>query len=180
MFECNYKFTLEDSIAGAKYVYKSQKRTKDKVMGIMIPVLLVIMVGLLVLDIVKGKSIVWDIVLIVALVVLELLYVTMPIMLVSSQKKSFKKQKLDEMDELQITIDNNVSVEKLIKDGEEKAKNIHSLKNLTSFIEDNERLILVFNNVEFTVIKKSALKGDLEQLKTLLKKTMSKAVNGKK
>ena len=93
MFECKYKYELEDSIVSAKYVYKSQKRTQDKVIAILIPILMVCMVAMLVFDIVKGNSFVWDIVLLVALVVLEAMYLIIPIMLVKSQKKSYNKQK---------------------------------------------------------------------------------------
>ena len=64
MFECKYKYELEDSLTSARYVYRSQKRTKDKVIAIMIPIMLVVMVALLVVDIVNKKSYVLDIVLI--------------------------------------------------------------------------------------------------------------------
>ena len=91
MFECKYKYELEDSIVSAKYVYKSQRRTQDKVIAILIPILLVCMIAMLVFDIYKGNSFVWDIVLLVALLVLEAMYLIIPVMLVSSQKKSYKK-----------------------------------------------------------------------------------------
>ena len=45
MFECKYKFELEDSITSAKYVYKSQRRKKDVVIAVMLPILILVMVG---------------------------------------------------------------------------------------------------------------------------------------
>lgn len=180
MTECKYKYELEDSIVCAKYIYKSQKRKQDKVIAILIPILIGCMIGMLIYDIAKGKSFVWDIVLLVALVALEIMYLIMPIMLVSSQKKSFNKQKLDEMDFVQIKIDENMCYESLIKDEKEVTNNVHNLRQLTSYLEDNTRFILVFNNVEFVCLRKEYIEGDLNKLKNQLNKIMSKTVNGKK
>ena len=180
MFECKYKLELEDCVVSAKYVYKSQKKKKDKVIAILIPILMLCMVGMLVYDVLKNKTIVWDIVLLVALAVLEIMYIIMPIMLINSQKKSFKQQKLGEMDFIHIKVDENLCVETLHKDDKEMAKNIHNLKMLTSYIEDNERLILVFNNVEYVCIKKQNFTGDLNKLKQHLQKVMAKSSLGKK
>lgn len=180
MFECKYKFELEDSITSAKYVYKSQKRKQDKIMAVLIPILIVAMIVLLVLDIVNNNSIVWDIVLLVALVVLEIIYLVLPIMLVKGQKKAYKKQNLADMDYLLVKIDNNSCVEIMYKDEQEMAKNIHSLRALTSFIEDNDRLILVFNKLEYVCLRKANITGDINKLKAHLEKCMSKAMNNKK
>ena len=62
MFECKFKYELEDSIISAKYIYKSQKRKQDKIIAVLIPLLMVCMVAMLVYDIIKGNSYVWDIV----------------------------------------------------------------------------------------------------------------------
>lgn len=180
MFECKYKLELNDAIKSAKYVYKSQKSKKDTVIAFMIPILMVCMVGLLILDIVKDKNFVWDIVLLVALVALEVMYLVMPIMLVKSQKKVFKANKLEEMDYMIVKIDNNVCSETIYKDEQELNKIDHNLKTLTSFIEDNDYLILVFNMAEFVCVKKENLVGDINKLKAHLSKTMSKTINNKK
>ena len=179
MFECKFKYELEDSLISAKYIYKSQKRTQDKVIAVLIPILMLCMIGMLIYDIAKGKSIVWDIILLVALVVLETMYLIMPLMLLKSQKKSFAKQKINEMDYILIKIENNTCSESLFKDEKQVSTHSHSLKTLTSYFEDNSRMILVFNNVEYVCIRKANLTGGLEKLKNLLEKTMSKSV-GKK
>ena len=180
MFECKFKYELEDSLVSAKYVYKSQKRKQDKFIAILIPILLCLMIAMMIYDIVVGNSFIWDIILIVALIVLEVLYLIIPLMLVRSQKKTFYKNKVDETDFMLIKIDDSTCVETLIKNDQEVSKNIHALKQLTSYLEDKDRLILVFNNVEYVCLRKSALTGDVEKLKNLLNKTMSKVANGKK
>lgn len=174
MFECKYKYELEDSLTSARYVYRSQRRTKDKIIAIMIPIMLVLMVALLIVDIVNKKSFVLDIVLIVCLVVLQVLYLMIPVSLNRAQKKSFYGQHLDEMDELTITIDNTTCTEVLMKDGKEQAKNLHSLKSLTSYLEDNNRLVLVFNSVEYVCLRKANIVGNIDQLKAVLQKAMAK------
>ena len=180
MFECKFKYELEDSLVSAKYIYKSQKRKQDKVIAFLIPILMVCMIGMLIYDIVKNNSFVWDIVLLVALLVLEIMYLIIPIMLVSSQKKSYTKQKIDEMDYIQIKIDDKTCVESLIKDDEVKSTNMHSLRQLTSYLEDNNRIILVFNKVEYVCLRKANITGGVDKLKAHLEKTMSKTTNGKK
>ena len=180
MFECKYKYELEDCLTSAKYVYKSQKRKQDKVIAILIPILMVAMIAMLIVDIVTDNSYILDIILLVALVVLEIVYLLIPVTLVRSQKKAYIQQKLADMDYLHITIDNSLCTETLVKDESEQAKNVHSLKSLTSFLEDSTRLILVFNKVEYVCIRKDKLSGGLDKLKTHLQKCMSKNVNGKK
>lgn len=179
MYQVKFKLTQEDCITSAKYVYKSQKRKRDKVIAILIPILLICMVAMLVVDIVNHKSIVWDIVLLCALVVLEIVYLIIPLTIVSSQKKSYNKQKLNEMDYLLITIDDTLCTETMFKDGQEMFKNTHNLKQLTSYIEDQNRLVLVFNKIEFVCVKKEGLSGDINKLKLQLEKIMSKSIKRK-
>ena len=177
MFECKYKYELEDSIIGAKYVYKSQKRKQDKIVAILIPILLVAMVAMLIWDIVTNRPFVWDIILIAALVVLEVLYILIPVMLVQSQKKSYKKLNLAEMDYLLVKIDNNVCTESMFKNGEAVSTGTHHLKTLTSYLEDETRIILVFGKVEYICLRKDSLTGGINKLKEHLQKAMAK--NGK-
>lgn len=174
MFECKYKYELEDSLLSAKYVYRSQRRKKDKVIACMIPILLVAMVALLIVDIVNHKSFVLDIVLIVCLIVLLVMYLLIPVTLNRAQKKSFYGQKLDTMDYLLVKIDNSTCTEILLKDDIEQAKNVHSLKNLTSYLEDEKRLVLVFNSAEYVCLRKDNITGDINQLKDMLQKVMLK------
>lgn len=181
MFECKYKFTLEDSIKSAKYVYKSQRKKKDVVVAVLLPILIVVMVGLLVWDIVAKRSLIWDIVLLSALCVLQVLYLVVPLTIVNQQKKAYKKQGLNDMDYLYIKIDQSgTCTETLVKDGKEVATSAHGLRALTSYIEDNERLILVFNKIEFVCLKKANLTGGVDKLKTYLEKCMAKSSKRKK
>lgn len=180
MYRCKFKYELEDCLFSAKQVYLSQRRTKDKVITFMVPFLFVICIGLLILDIVNKKSIVWDIVLLVALAVLEVVSLSLPSIVAKSQKKTFAQVGMADMDYIVITIDNSVCTEQLFKDEQEKSKLTHNLRALTSFIEDNSRLILVFNSAEYVCIKKACFEGDINAFKEFLQKQMSKNINNKK
>ncbi len=177
MFECKYKFSLDDNIKCAKYVYNSQKRKQDKIIAILLPILFVGMLALLIVDIVNDKSIVWDIVLLVLLAILQIMYLVMPAMVIRQTKKSYKSQDLGNMDNVKIILDPNSNMCNLSfqKGDEEIGKKALPLKTLTSYIEDKDDLILVFNNIEYVLIKKDALTGDLNKLKSVLKKAMAKS-----
>ena len=79
------------------------------------------------------------------------------------------------MDYVIVTINETLCTEKMMKSEEELSNNIHNLKHLTSYIEDGERLILVFNGVEYVCLRKSAITGDVAKLKAHLEKVMSKS-----
>lgn len=175
MFECSYKYELEDSLICSKYIYKAQKRTKDKIIAILLPILLICMLVMLIADIINKKNLVWDIVLVIALIVLQIMYLLIPIMLRRSQIKAFKAQNVADMDLLTIKIDENLCTETMYKDNQEMSKVVHNLKNLTSYLEDNDRLILVFNQVEYVCLRKQNIKGDVEKLKNHLVKIMGKS-----
>lgn len=174
MFECKYKLELSDCLKCSKYVYRSQKRKQDKVIAILLPVLLVMSIGMLIYDVVTKRSLVWDIVVLVALVLLQIMYLLIPLMLIKSQKKSYEKQGLAEMDYIRIKIDEKSCVEEIVKNEEIVAKNSHNLKLLTSYVEDETIITLIFSNVEFVCIKKEFLVGDLNKLKNTLQKAMRK------
>ncbi len=174
MFKCKYKFELEDSIVSAKYVYKSQKRKKDKIITLLIPALLIAMIVMLVVDIRSGNAIGWDITLIVALLILEAVHIILPYTVVSSQKKSFRKQQLESMDYLLVEINDNICTETMVKNEDVVAKSMHNLRSLTSYVEDAYRIVLIFNNVEYVCIRKAYLEGGVVQLKAHLEKRMAK------
>jgi len=177
MFECKYKCELEDCIQCAKYVYKSQKRKQDKVIAILIPILMVGVVAMLIYDIATHKSFAWDLILLIVLCVLQVMYILIPIMLVNAQKKSYKKQKFAEMDYILITINAKECVEEVYKDGSAVNKAVHPLRFLTSYLEDDDKIILIFNKVEFVYVKKQNLVGGEGKLKEHLKTVMTKSLN---
>ena len=176
MIECKYKCELDDCVQSAKYVYKSQKRKQDKVIAILIPILMACMVAMLIFDIVTGKSFVWDIVLLSALVILQVMYLIIPVMLVKAQKKAFKKQDLANMDYLKITINQKECIEEMYKNNEVVSRAVHNLRFLTSYLEDDVRIILIFNKVEFVCVRKDSLIGNVNQLKEHLKNAMKKNI----
>lgn len=172
MFECNYKFTIQDASKCARYVFKSQRGGKERFLAIAVPMLLLVMVGLLVFDIVKGRPIIIDIVLIISIAVLLVLTLMLPMFVVRVQRKQYKAQNFDDMDSLKIKINNGICEEAMMKDGKAVLENSHNLKTMVSFIEDDENIILLYNTGEYTCIKKLNLIGDVERLRSVLTKAM--------
>lgn len=129
MFECKYKFQLDDNIKCAKYVYNSQKRKQDKVIAIMLPILLLAMIAMLVVDIVNDKSVIWDIVLLVMLIVLQIMYFIMPAMVVKQTKKSYKAQDLANMDFVKININDNTCTLAFQKEMKKLVRKIYLLRH---------------------------------------------------
>ena len=62
------------------------------------------------------------------------------------------------------------------KNGEEVSRSVMDLSTLTSCIEDDERLVLVFNRQMFVVVRKDSLTGNLDSLKLLIQKYMNKPI----
>ena len=174
MFECNYKFTIDDAIKCAKYVYKSGRSKKEKIILYAVPVLLVIVSALLVVDIINKRAIVWDVILLVGITLLFVLTLIMPLLVVKAQKKQYNSQNFNDMDSLSIKINNGILEEAMMKNGEAVLKNTHNLKTLVSFLEDDEDIILVYATGEYTCIKKSNLVGDIGKLRATLTKAMTK------
>lgn len=173
MFECNYKFMIEDAKKCAKYVYKSQRRATEKILIVAIPILFALMSGILIFDIVMKRAIVWDIILIVSLILLGTLTYIMPYIVIRAQKKQYNSQNFGDMDNLNIKITNGVCEEAMMKNGEKVLHNTHNLKTLVSFIEDGEDFILVYSTGEYTCIKKASLVGDINKLRSVLTKAMT-------
>ena len=63
----------------------------------------------------------------------------------------------------------------MFKSDQEVSKNVHNLKFLTSYLEDKDIIVLIFNKVEYVCIKKDKLVGDVNKLKAYIEKAMSKA-----
>ena len=172
MFECNYKFTIDDAVKCAKYVYKSQRSKKEKFLLVAVPILLVIMVGMLIFDIVNSRAYVWDIILIVGIVFLFALTLVMPLVVIRAQKKQYASQNFADMDNLSIKINNGTLEEAMMKDSKVQLKNTHNLKSMVSFLEDDEDFILIYETGEYTCIKKLNLIGDVNRLRAALTNAM--------
>ena len=173
MFECSYKFTIQDAIKCAKYVYRSQRRKQEKIVIFALPFLLLAIIAMLVFDIIRGRQIVWDIILIVGLFLLGGLTYSMPLIVKRTQIKQYTNQGFGDMDSLDIKIINGVCEEAMVKNGENVVHNTHNLKTLISYIEDDDDFILVYNTGEYTCIKKNKSSGDLVKLRQTLQKAMT-------
>ena len=91
-----------------------------------------------------------------------------------------RPKSVDDMDYVLIQIKDGLCIETMLKDEQEKMRNIHNLNMLTSYLEDNSRIVLVFNKVEYVCLRKENIVGDENKLKAYLQKIMDKTANKKK
>lgn len=157
---CEYKYTLEDSYAGAMLVYKSKLKSKVKRMLIVLPILTLMMIGLLVWDIIDKQPIAFDIVLLCALVMCEVLLLLSPVLIKNSQKKMHHNLKFDEKDLYRVEIDEQYLKDSFIKNNNVMNQSVNELKNISIVGEDKERIIVIFSNgAFFCVLRKNALQN---------------------
>lgn len=175
MFECQFKMSEDDNVKGTLYTIRQQRRKSNIVFIVLLCVSLLLMISTLIWDIRDGESIAFDIFLLVLIVALLILYICFPILFKANAKRVYKTSIADR-DLMIVKIDETKCDVSFQKNGEEVSRSVMDLSTLTSCIEDDERLVLVFNRQMFVVVRKDSLTGNLDSLKLLIQKYMNKPI----
>ena len=175
MFECQFKMSEDDNVKGTLYTIMQQRRKSNIVFIVLLCVSLLLMISTLIWDIRDGESIAFDIFLLVLIVALLILYICFPIVFKANAKRVYKTSIADR-DLMIVKIDETKCDVSFQKNGEEVSRSVMDLSTLTSCIEDDERLVLVFNRQMFVVVRKDSLTGNLDSLKLLIQKYMNKPI----
>lgn len=146
ILQSKYKCNSEIAIKSSKIAYKLKRAKKDKFAFWATPFALMIMIGIMIYDIVKSNSLVLDIILVVALFVLQILNLVMPIISSKMQEKYFKK--LDELnyDYFISEFNDGVFKEKIYKDSQLIMCNQVPIEKLQNYAVFDNFLVAVFNN----------------------------------
>ncbi len=168
MFECSYKFTEEDNVAGTLATMRQQSNVTIKILQWVSPVLLLLNIALLAWDIYDKESILLDIVLIVVTISCMLLVYNLKGLYRYSARVTYRKA-LSDKDSFTAYMDENNCKASFSKGGQEVARELLDWNDLTDYEEDEERLVLIFG-VKFVVLRKSVFRGELDLLKMLLNK----------
>lgn len=168
MFECTYKFTEEDNVIGTIYTMQKQPKKSLKVLKWTLPFLLILNLILLVMDIKDKTSVFLDIVMIIVVIACMLLVYNMNSIYRYSARVSYRKVLADK-DLFSVYMDEKNCTVAFFKDNVEVAKEVLDWKDLTDFVEDDNRLILIFG-IKFVIVRKDLLKGELDLLKIMLTK----------
>lgn len=166
---CQYKYTFEDNLAAALFVYKiNQGRGKKFTLWALI-VGFACSVFLIVMDIIEKNtsSLIFDGTLMGFLVLLTIFIFIMPLLVKFQQKKYFQSAQLDKMDYVKIDIEKDNMVEDFVQNGISVTRLVQPMSNLTAMSYDDTRIVLVFGKINIMVIKNDALKNiTVDEFKT--------------
>ena len=164
MFESRFNFSLDDNIAGT--IYTTRKKTKKLNILVYTLLFLCLLFAIisLILDIILGDSIVFDIILIVLAITVGIYHFYSPKMWKKSAIKSYNEF-IASNNYCVVIIDDDSCKVSFYKGDEEVSKVVLDLNSITACFEDNERLVIVFNKNQFVIIKKENLSGRIEFLR---------------
>lgn len=173
MFISKFKYTEDDAMLVTKQAYKLKKSKKEITMMCLVPVFLLIMVGMLIYDINKDKSLVMDIILIILLSVVLIMNIFMPNIIANMQKKDLKNMNLAQYDYTETSFNNGIFKETFYKKGKIAFENSAKIENAFAIYENDAELIVIFNNFSGCIFKKDSLEGgSYEELKVLVLKNI--------
>lgn len=167
MFESRFNFTLEDNISGTMYTTKKKNKELAIVVYILLAICLVMSIVTLVLDIISGASFIFDIFLIIFVIAVGTMYYFSPKFWKKSAIKTYQEY-IAPNNYCVVIIDEDSCKVSFFKEQEEVSKMVLDLNNITACFEDEFRLVIVFNKTNFAVVKKDALKGNIQELKDLI------------
>ncbi len=169
ILQSKYKCKSGIAIKASKIAYKLKRAKKDKFVFWATPIALLIMIGIMIYDIVKSNSLVLDIVLVVALALVQILNLVMPIIASKMQAKYFKK--LDELnyDYFISEFNDGLFKEKIYKDGQLIMCNQVPVEKLQNYALFDNYLVVVFSNYAMLLF-------DLESMQMGTKEDLIKLV----
>ena len=158
MFECSFKFSEKDNEIGTIATMRQQPQKAVKILKWVLPILMLLNIALLVWDIQDGESITLDIILIITVAISMAMIYSMPYLYKYMAKRTYQKNLADK-DKFSVYIDEDKCSVAFFKNNKEVLKEVLSLAELTTYEEDEVRLILIFN-MKFVVIRKEYLRGE--------------------
>lgn len=173
--QSKFDYTVELGLNATKQSMKLKRTKKDTIVHILVLVFIAIMSAVLVWDIKREASIVIDLIILIALVLLEIFNLIMPVVILNMQKKFLRQVFTVGFDYTLTEIDKNKCIESYYKDGKILMQNVCDMNTLVGFCEQNGYLFLVFNNFANGIFKIDTLENSsLEELKQKLEQTISK------
>lgn len=185
MIQSKYKFTSEIGAEASKVAFKTKSKKKEALIYIGVPVALVIMIGILIYDINKGNSIIFDVVLLALLVVLVALNLVMPFIISKTQKKYLSKIDETQFDYLISEYEKGKFKEKIYKDNKMLYCNEVAVDKIMSFkefeLKGNKYFLVLFNNYACIVFDLNNMTiGGRDDLLNLCLNTLAKLGKKKK
>lgn len=183
-----FKYTIELGAKAMNATFKTKRTFKDRVVNVLLVMFLVLMCGILAWDVTKGRGIVLDIILIVALSLMVIFSITMPFIIQGVHKKFLKKIEIDTIEYTETEITNKYCTETYYKDGKVALQNACDIRDLMGYQREGEYIFLVFNNFACAILNVNTLENcTIEQCEAKLlqivqdnKAKYPKGVSGKR
>jgi len=169
-----FKYTVELGLKATKKTFKLKKSKKDFITHILVVVFTLIVLAVLVWDIVRGASLVIDLIILIALIGIEIFSLIMPKIILHTQKKFLNQLNLAEIDYTITSINKNKCLESYYKKDKIVMQNVCEMSKLVAYeIEDNYAF-LVFNNFACAIFDLSTLTSNREEFEEMINKIISK------
>ncbi|MBQ7798680.1 MAG: hypothetical protein IJ371_06120 [Clostridia bacterium] len=169
-----FKYTMDLGVSATKATFKLRKTKKDTTTHILVIVFMFIMAGVLVWDILRDASFTIDLILLIALVVIEILGLIMPRIIIHTQKKFLKQLNLDEMDYTITEISKGKCTETYYKNNKIVMQNVCDISKLVAYEINDNYAYVVFNNFACAIFDLTTLNVSKEELIQTLDTTIAK------
>lgn len=167
-----FNYTVDLGLDAMRAVFKLRKTKKDVIMNILLLVFIAIFAVLVVVNIVQHKSFTLDLIILVALIVMEIFSLIMPIIILHNQKKFLQQLNLAEMDYTTTEISKEKCIETYYKNNKISMQNVCNMNKLMAYKQQENYLFAVFNNFACAIFDLNALSVEKDELIKLLDTTI--------
>lgn len=169
-----FKYTVDLGIQATKQAFKLKKSKKDLVVHILIATFILIMIGVIIWDIIRDASFTLDLILLVALVIVEIFSIVMPLIIIHMQKKFLKQLNLAEIDYTVTEISKGKCLESYYKNNKIVMQNVCEMSKLIAYEIKGNYVYVVFSNFACAIFDLNTLTIAREEFEDMLNLTISK------
>lgn len=169
-----FKYTIDLGVSATKTTFKLKKTKKDKISHILVIVFMFLIGGLLAWDIVREASIVIDLIILIALVVVEIFSLLVPFIIIHMQKKFLKQLNLAEIEYTETRIEKSKCTETYFKDNKIMMQNVCDMTKLVGYEKKEDYIFLVFSNFACAIFDLKTLSISLGEFIQILDSQISK------
>lgn len=158
-----FNYTVSLGVDATKNIMKVKKTTKDRVVHILVIVSIVLMVGVLVWDVIRGAGIVIDLIILIALCCLEVFNIIMPFIILRMQRKFLGQVLAEGFDYTLSEIDKDKCLESYYKNNKLVMQNCFDMSELVGVVEESGYVFLVFNNFAAGIFDLNTLQNSTKE-----------------
>ena len=161
---CKFNYTVELGLDAMRAVFKLRKTKKDIIMNVLLLVFIGIFAGIVIANIIQKNSFVFDLVILIVLIAMEIFGLVMPLIIIHNQKKFLKELNLAEMDYTTTEINKEKCIETYYKDSKVSMQNVCDMNKLMAYKQQDNYIFAVFSNFACAIFDLSTLNVDKDEL----------------